>query len=200
MRRVSALGAWAVGGLVVQAALAALAVGIALVHGPGFDDEGTASVYPVIALLQALVFVAAGIVVLVWIYRTTANVGAFGAENLSAGPKLAVASYFIPIVNLVMPFQAMRDVWKASVEPRNWEVVKTPPVLGWWWLFWLVGNILGLVSFRLTDSVEFPEAGPIAEKLLTASDVCTIAASLLLATIVRRVTALQQARVAVRAE
>ncbi len=194
VRDIADLGAWSNRLLVAQALLSLLAVAIALLHGPGFSEENGSAAYALVALLQFIVFIVAGFVVLRWIYFATANAHAFGAQGLRCGPWLAVGSFFIPIANLVMPFQSMRDVWKASVEPRDWEVVKAPPLLGWWWLFWLAGNITGIVAFRLADVERYPDVGRTPETLMTLSDASTFAASLLLAAIVRQLTALQQAR------
>lgn len=194
VRDIAGLGGWASRLLVAQAILSAFAVGVAIAHGPGFAQENGSAAYALITLLQVILFVIAGVVVLRWIYFTNANAHAFGAERLSMGPRLAVAAYFIPIANLVMPFQSMRDVWKASVNPGDWEVVKAPPLIGWWWFFWLTGNIAGIVAFRLADAERYPDIGPASEKLTMLSDILTIAASFFLAMIIRRLTKLQQDR------
>ena len=194
VRDITDLGAWSIRLLVAQALLSLLAIVVALAHGPGFSGENGSAAYALVATLQFIFFVVAGFVVLRWIYFATANAHAFGAEGLRCGPWLAVGSFFIPIANLVMPFQSMRDVWKASVEPRDWEVVKATPLLGWWWLFWLAGNIAGIIAFRRADAERYPDVGRTPETLIILSDGFTFAASLLLAAIIRQLTALQQAR------
>ena len=107
-------------------------------------------------------------------------------QSLRFGPWLAVGAYFIPIANLIMPLQSMRDTWKASVEPRDWEIVEVPAILGWWWFFWLAGNIAGVAAFRLSDAEAYPALGEAAATLTIVSDGLTVAACALLAVIVRR--------------
>jgi len=192
VRDIASLGRWGIRLLVFQAVLSAIALATALAHGPGFTEDSVA--YGFVALLQLLLFLVAGIVVLRWIWVATANAQAFGAEGLPCGPWLAVGSYFIPLVNLAMPFQAMRAVWKASIEPRDWEVAAAPALLGWWWFFWLTGNIAGIAAFRLSDTGRYGDIGSVPGTLTMSSDALTIFASLLLAIIVRRLTAMQQAR------
>ena len=135
LRHIEGLGLWAQRLLVVQAVVCAVAIALALARGPAVSAAEDDPVWLGLMLLQLLIFIFAGFVVLRWTYIATANVHAFGAEGLAAGPGMAVVSYFIPVANLVMPFQALRDVWKASVEPRDWEVIATPPLLRWWWFF-----------------------------------------------------------------
>jgi len=194
IRDLASLDAWSIRLLVAQALLSLLAIAVALAHGPGFSEESGSAAYALVAMLQFIFFVVTGFVVLRWIYYATANAHAFGAQGLRCSPWLAVGSFFIPIANLVMPFQSIRDVWKASVEPRDWEVVKAPALLGWWWLFWLVGNITGVIAFRLADVGGYPDIGRTPERLMILSDAFTVAASLLLAAIIRQLPALQQAR------
>jgi hypothetical protein len=190
-RDIVGLGAWAVRWLGAQAILSAVAVAVALGYGTGYQDSPG---YGLVALLQLAVFLIAGIVVLRWIWFATANTHAFGAQSLRFGPWLAVGAYFIPIANLIMPLQSMCDTWKASVEPRDWEIVKVPAIFGWWWFFWLTSNIAGVAAFRLSDPGDFPGLDQAAATLTIVADGLTVAASVLLAGIVRRLSALQRTR------
>ncbi|KRA80784.1 hypothetical protein ASD76_16765 [Altererythrobacter sp. Root672] len=161
--------------------------------GSGFI-EGSAP-YGLISMLQLVAFAVTAALFLRWTYIATANAHAFRAEGLRFGPWLAVGSYFIPIANLIMPLQSMRDTWKATVEPRDWEIVRVPAVLGLWWAFWLASNIAGIAAFRLADTERYPEMGELTETLTILSDCLTLGSSLLLSAIVRKLSGLQQGRV-----
>jgi hypothetical protein len=185
-------GAWSQGLLCAQAAICALAVIIALLAGPGFMDEASGSMhYALVSLAQAVIFIAGAIVFLRWTYCASANVHRIGAQGLGPSPGWAVGWYFVPIACLGMPFVAMKEIWKASIEPRDWEIVKATPLLGWWWAFWIVSNITGLAAFRLGSEETFAEAMSYAETLTIVSDATFVPASLLLAAIVSRITARQ---------
>ena len=134
--------------LVVQAVVAATSAASALAYGPGFADENGSALYLLVALVQLLVYIVTAVVVLRWIYLANRNVHALGAQSVG-GPAMAVAWYFIPIAYLFMPFQSMREIWKASRQPRDWEVVAAPATIGWWWLFWIAGGIAAIAGFRL---------------------------------------------------
>ena len=53
------------------------------------------------------------IVTLLWFYRATNNIHAFGAKEVSS-PRMAVLWFFIPILNLWKPYLVAQQIWKAS--------------------------------------------------------------------------------------
>jgi len=79
------------------------------------------------------------------------NVRAFGARNLQFTPGWAVGYYFIPVLSLWKPFQAMEEIWRASASPELWEHEKSGALLGCWWTFWILANVVGQVVIRLSD-------------------------------------------------
>jgi hypothetical protein len=91
-----------------------------------------------------------------WIYRASANAHAISGD-LTISPGWAVGWYFVPFANLVKPLQAMKETWLASRYGSHWESEISSPLLGWWWGLWIVSNILGNASLRLSSSS--PELG-----------------------------------------
>src|SRR3546814_6930904 len=69
------------------------------------------------------------VTVLRWTYVANANARALGATDLTVTPLMSILWYFIPLANLWMPLQGMREIWKGSVKPPDWETVGTPPPL-----------------------------------------------------------------------
>ena len=67
-----------------------------------------------------------------WIYRANKNARALGASGMQFGPVASVGWYFIPICCLWKPYQAMREIWKASKDPKQWQDQPTAPLLRWW--------------------------------------------------------------------
>ena len=76
-----------------------------------------------------------------WIYRANANARSLGASGTRFSPGWSVGWYFVSIANLWKPFQAMREIWKASDNPQHWQSAPDDPILGWWWFGWIVSNI-----------------------------------------------------------
>lgn len=137
--------------------------------------------------LMLVIFVLAGI----WIYRASANLRSFGASRLPTSPGWAVGWYFIPFANLLKPFQAMSEIWRASTAPLQWEQAATPPLLRLWWALWLINGFLGNVTFRVSMRAEEVEALLNANSLLIASDLVGIPLSLVFAHMLHRIGDMQ---------
>src|SRR5262249_29946861 len=54
--------------------------------------------------LERTIGFAAGIALLVWVYRANRNARALGAEGLAYSPGWSVGWFFVPLANLVMPY------------------------------------------------------------------------------------------------
>lgn len=125
-------------------------------------------------------FLVAIVAVCLWTYRACANAHALVGDWVapSVSPAFAVGSYFIPFVNLVRPYQAMREIDSASLGAAS-----TDSMVGLWWGTWIAGNILGNIGFRF----ESPTADLI-------SSVVHLASAVLLALVVRRIHEAQRSR------
>jgi len=78
---------------------------------------------------------------LVWLYRAQSNLQAFGAPSRWT-PGWAVAWWFVPLINLVRPFQVLSDLQGAS---RPLQTDGTPSgawLIRLWWVCWLVTCLL----------------------------------------------------------
>ena len=102
-----------------------------------------------------------------------------GADGLTGSPGLSVAWFFIPIAFLFMPFVVMRDTWKASASPRDWQGQPTDPLLGFWWAAMLVTHLAASSSFRLWLSDDYDVtrrdrgARPDLERRRASSPICS---------------------------
>jgi hypothetical protein len=82
-----------------------------------------------------LLVVVAGITWLVWQRRL-----ALAAPGvLRNRPAMHVVWWFVPFANLVMPFRAVTDLWRAYGTARKGAVVSGPPFLVWWLCYLLSG-------------------------------------------------------------
>jgi hypothetical protein len=187
-RDASGAGAWTIRLLLLHAGLSAVAAGIAVLRGLQPPSGSLPEV--AVALFQMAVFFAAAIATLRWLYLAKANAFAFGAEDMMVSPGWAIAWFFIPFANLVMPFIAMRETWKASAEPRDWQAASAPATIFLWWAAWLLAGAAGIVAFRMTADLGKDAVGT-AQTLFFVADLLSIAAALLLARIVVGIQAMQ---------
>lgn len=114
-----------------------------------------------LSILQLLTWLASLSLFLIWFYRANANARAMGAEDLMGSPGLSVAWYFIPIAWFFMPYIVVRDTWKASEAPRDWQGRNAPPLVGFWWAAMLVANVTGAIAFRIAAEGDYDSLGAI---------------------------------------
>jgi hypothetical protein len=119
------------------------------------SDEARASdgLVRATSLSWLLVFLVTGILWLVWQHRAQSNVRWLTAEGTSFTPGWAVGWWFVPFANLVKPFQAVSELWRASVGGTSWRDQPSSWVLGAWWFAWLAFNLSGLFG-RNGDATE----------------------------------------------
>lgn len=90
------------------------------------EPEGIALIVMVIALFAF--FVAA----LMWVWRAHSNMMQHGIR-LATTPTRAVVNYLIPMLNLVLPFEAMRELYNRSEgEPQELADASVSDVTAWW--------------------------------------------------------------------
>ena len=85
---------------------------------------------------------AAVVVFLVWVYGAYRNALALGSTGLTFTPGMAVGNYFVPIVHLWWPYQAMRETLLASQMPNGKPGAPKPrlALVSWWWGVLLVSG------------------------------------------------------------
>ena len=139
--------------LFAVAGAAALFAAVAFVHRLGVIDDlesgdfttdifdrvddaddlvvGSAITFGVIVLATAVVFI-------VWMWRAAKNNEALGRDVARLGSAWAIAGWFIPLGNFVIPILIMQDLWRGSNAniPRGdmrWRIANRSTLVGWWW-------------------------------------------------------------------
>jgi hypothetical protein len=109
-----------------------------------------------LGLVQLGLLLALGFVFLRWIYLANTNARNLGAADLRFSPGWAIGWYFIPIANLWKPYQAMKEIWQSSHDPKNWPQVKTPRFFSLWWTLWVISGILSQLSLKMGIAANQP--------------------------------------------
>lgn len=186
-RDASPAAAWAQRLLWADAALSGAAIVLALLRG--LDPWRVGPADAAIGIGQLIVFIACAFVTLRWLYLANANARALGATDLMGSPALAVWWFFIPLANLFMPYVTVRDMWKASANPRDWQGASASGAIILWWILWLASNVAGTISFRLWLEKDTGSAG---EAFSLISNLASIPAALLIAWVIGRMQAMQE--------
>lgn len=166
-----------------------------------FDDDSLATqadtidrITTMAGAVQFVLFVVSGILILIWINRANKNARALRAPGITITPGWAVGWYFVPLMNLFRPFQAMKELWHGSLALANDSRRSEDGLLNIWWWSWLLGNIFANVGAgQSTDawhSLKMMHGLFAASSLL--SMVCTVALLKIITAINRAQTAATQ--------
>ena len=143
-----------------------------------------------VGLLQAAVYLPTMVLVLMWIHRANYNVRQLGARGLRFSPAGSIGWYFVPILTLWRPYQSMKEIWQASLDPQNWLGRPVPMLLPMWWAFWLISIPLGRLNLRLWWSLD-ENSGVDDFIVAQVATVWEIPLALVLLAIVRRIYRMQ---------
>jgi hypothetical protein len=147
-----------------------------------------------LGICQTVFSIALAVIFLMWVYRSNKNVRALGASGLSFTAGWSVGYYFIPIMNLFRPYQAMKEIWKASHPDfrDDWKEAPASLILPLWWGLWLVNNILGQVALRLSWRAESLPALHTAANVQFISDLLDLPLALVAWCLVYQVHGMQE--------
>jgi hypothetical protein len=167
--------------LILGAAIAGIAVlsgimQVALLSRSYSEAEGSANDVreQVVGLVQVAVFLFTVVIFGRWIFRANQNVRALGANGLMVTPGWAVGYFFIPIICLWKPYQAMKELWRASQNPSAWQNVSASQILPGWWTLWIVTNLFGRASASEMKNAHTIDALQTATYTQIVSDVTDI--------------------------
>lgn len=122
---------------------------------------GIGAYSPVLALalgatnaLVGLFLLIATVPVIGWIYRAHANLHQAGLDELRYTPRWSVGSFFVPLVNLVVPFRAMRELHNRSHGEGPWQAATAVGDVTSWWACLIaaiaVSTVATMVAFLAT--------------------------------------------------
>ena len=134
-----------------------------------------------------LLFLITVIVFARWIYLAQKNLPELGARLLRFGPGWALGVFFVPVLNLWAPYQAMGQLAKASRDPRTWELEDTPVLILIWWILWLLKQFIGDGMLGLKGSAHTIDKLQVVTVMQGVSAFLSIPLYLLANYIVRRV-------------
>lgn len=121
------------------AAVAAVVAGYLLVLAGVGAEQLTSGLLAVVLVRGGIVLFLAGVLgaavaAPIWSHRCARNLPALGAARVRRSPRWAAAAWFVPGVNLVVPYRVASDVWAGSARPGE----RFRPPLLVWWLSWLL--------------------------------------------------------------
>jgi hypothetical protein len=133
--------------------------------------------YPLIAFAGMLSGLFSVVIFLFWLYHSYRNLLAFNTQGLAYSPGFAIGSWFIPLVNIALPFIIFQELWKASnplTKGTNWKRTQASfAIILWWISFFLIGiSGVGMMdsSFMYAYENKFAHVDPfVAYQAFSAS-------------------------------
>lgn len=155
------------------------------------------------ALAQLLVYLVTIVAFIVWLHRSYKNVRAFGAQTEHT-PGWAIGSWFVPFLNLIRPYQIVRETWAKSDPGVNVSAgyadagpgARSATLVGAWWTAWIVSNVVDNVHGRLIGDAMTPDQMSSASTLGVVSSALTMAAAALAVLVVRTIDRMQEEKAA----
>ena len=92
----------------------------------------------VVTVAHSLSFIGSIILFLIWLYRVASNVLRLD-PRANIKPGWVVGSYFVPLVNWVMPVVSMRNIIRSSFFRSNPGALQMTAVV--WWVAFMFSNI-----------------------------------------------------------
>jgi hypothetical protein len=143
----------------------------------------------VIGYMQVILYLITAVIFLVWTYRCAWNARRLDPEVMQIRPGWAVGWYFIPIANLWMPDRAVGQIWTASSGSRN------KGFIGWWWLFFILDNVVGQIVFRTSLTAETINSLKNVTIAFVVSDIVSTIGAILAVRVVTRITRVQSTHI-----
>lgn len=112
-------------------------------------------------LIMAIPSVLAGLLSLYWLYRSHHRVHTMAPAAIFSPPQ-AVMWYFVPVMNLIKPFEAMQELVQRSQQAMQATTpatasLKPALLVELWWLLWIFAQIFyayTLAQNPLLDDME----------------------------------------------
>lgn len=145
----------------------------------------------IIGILYFIVTGCSGIAFLSWFHRAYTNLVRM---NLSTNyrTRLAIWSFFIPVINLYMPYKIMCEIWvKTNALVLEGDVNRQKECMKhfiWWWILWLASIFAaGLYFYSVLTAIGIADLKE-ASLINIISSLVDIPAALVTITVIKKVS------------
>jgi hypothetical protein len=153
----------------------------------------------IVLVSQGTMLILTAIAFMTWLYRSRANLRAFGTRRLRYSRNWAVFGFLIPVLNLFRPYQVTREVWQASdpstTDPFDWKEIETPHLIRIWWGTFVAFSMLKLLAaWMMSSSAYDPLRLQLAQVVDLTADLMAATSVTLVYFVVDRITEAQEVK------
>jgi hypothetical protein len=165
---------------------------------PSIELTASEAATLLIRVLLIGIAMVTGVFFLIWIYRAHKNLRALGATDLKYSPGWAIGGFFIPVLNVVRPYQVVTEIWKASGPGArrsggaSW-IYESPPVfISLWWGLWLLSGFLDFISVVMVFGAGQADQLVVASRYRIVYYLTSVACAALAIAVVLKINARQE--------
>jgi hypothetical protein len=138
------------------------------------------------------------VIFLIWFHQAASSARILHASGLMFTPAKAVFAFFIPFANVIMPYQIMQEIWRASdpnlvKDPRSWQQSPNSWLVWAWWIALVAAALLRLMNGFASRDADFHGERE-SFWLSGGSNLCMIAAGMTLIAVIHQIRQRQRAR------
>jgi|RhiMetdeSRZDD1v2_1073273.scaffolds.fasta_scaffold677685_1 hypothetical protein len=164
---------------------------------PSIELTASEAAMLLIRVLMIGVAMVTAIFFLIWIYRAHKNLRALDATDLKYTPGWAIGGFFVPILNIVRPYQVVAEIWRASAPDARrsrgvWTYESTPVFISLWWGFWLLSGFLDSISVVMVFGAGQTDQMVVASRYRIVYYLTSIACAALAIAVVLKINARQE--------
>ncbi|MCB0643607.1 MAG: DUF4328 domain-containing protein [Phaeodactylibacter sp.] len=167
----------------------------ALISGGGIYDEGAAvqndARQGILGLVQLAHYIITVVFFIMWFRRAYWNVHVI-SSNTQFTEGWAAGSWFVPFLNLVRPYQIMKEIWNETQQAIAPARFKPDQLVGWWWATFLIGGALDNIAARLTWRAQDLEQFETAAAFMTISDLFSFIPLILIIILIRDIRSFEE--------
>lgn len=117
------------------------------------DEEAQANDlrHSLIAIVYLVTYVASIVLFILWFRRAYFNLHVISPNTMQFTEGWAAGAWFVPLLNLVRPFQIMKEIWYDTHRHTDSERRHSFGILGFWWATFLITGIYDRIISKAYD-------------------------------------------------
>ncbi|MFT7113366.1 MAG: hypothetical protein ACI8P7_000131 [Candidatus Azotimanducaceae bacterium] len=112
----------------------------------------------IITRVFAVTYIIAVVLFIMWFRRAYNNLNRMGVDT-DYREGWAAGAWFVPFLNLYRPYQIMKELYEKTYQKfqgrnNNFDVLRDINLVAMWWTLWILNNIIGQISSKISRSAE----------------------------------------------
>lgn len=127
-----------------------------------YFDSVYANFFGVASILYSLSAALTGVSFLFWFQRVYNNLVCIGIKHFTYKSYLVWLSWFIPLVNFIIPYKIMKEIWDEienlnREESQKYHEETSYTLVNCWWLFFIIMSIINFFASNIIFSGSFTD-------------------------------------------